>query len=158
MVEPPTRALPRIPDFAEFELPASRSQTFFRDTIMVTPASPESTASNDLPSFYHSDSEGDEEDDAYQLPPLEAGAGDADYFSSRFSKALSTYSLPLTSDPADKLVMDQPPTAQSASPALVARNDRDLPLGSNPSLLTSPIPDSGLDGLMSELGWIIGKT
>lgn len=155
IVEPPTRAPPRIPDFAQVELSAPRFETFFIDSTAPTPASPESTASNEIPSFYYSDDEDEEEDDRYQLPSLEPGPADTDYFSGRFSKTLSTYSLPLTSDPDDKLVADEPATTQLGSPTLVARNGADVPVG-NTSLLTSPISNSGLDELVSELGWMAG--
>jgi hypothetical protein len=160
---PPTRAPPRIPEFARIDLPKPRSETFLLDSSVLMPASPESTASNEIPSFYHSDNEEgeDEEDDGYHLPqPVAGSANDADYFNGRFSKTLSTYSLPLASDPAEKLAAEEPPTTtQLGSPALVARNGTDVPVG-NTSLLTSSIPNSGLDDLVSELGWIaniIGK-
>jgi hypothetical protein len=155
ILDPPTRAPPRIPDFAQIELPAPRSATFFLDSTLPTPASPESTASNEIPSFYYSDDEDDEEDDGYQLPSLGAGIGGTDSFDVRFGKTLSTYSLPLTSEPADKLAVEEPARAQLGSPALVARNGTDVPMG-NTSLLASPIPNSGLDELVNELGWIAG--
>ncbi|KAB5557939.1 hypothetical protein GE09DRAFT_1221078 [Coniochaeta sp. 2T2.1] len=153
---PPTRTPPRIPEFAQIEFPPPpTSETFFIDSNLLTPASPESTASNDIPSFYYSDDEEDE-DESYQLPAVEKCLGDTDSFQQRFSKSLSTYSLPLTSDPADKLAVEEPATTQLGSPALVT----EIPAG-NPSLLTSPIASSGLEELVTELGWMadfIGKT
>ncbi|KAH8910253.1 hypothetical protein BR93DRAFT_469390 [Coniochaeta sp. PMI_546] len=151
--EPPTRAPPSIPDFAQIKLPAPSSNTFFLDSPLLTPASPESTASNEIPSFYYSDDEGEEEDDGYQLPSLGLGIGGTDSFNVRFGKTLSTYSLPLASEPTDKLAAEEPATAQLGSPALVARNGTDVPVG-NTSLLASPIPNSGLDELVNELGWM----
>ncbi|OIW34014.1 hypothetical protein CONLIGDRAFT_569183 [Coniochaeta ligniaria NRRL 30616] len=153
IIGPATRAPPRIPDFAQMELPAPGSETFSFDPTLLTPASPESTASNEIPSFYYSDDEDEDEDDGYQLPSLEGGIGATDSFDTRFGKTLSTYSLPLTSDPADKLAVEEPATSQLGSPALVARNGTDVPVG-NTSMLTSPIPNSGLDELVNELGWI----
>lgn len=157
VIEPPTRAPPRIPDFARIELPSRSSETFFLESSLLTPASPESTASNEIPSFYYSDDEDDEDDDGYQLPSRDvSGIGGTDSFDARFGRTLSTYSLPpLASDRAnDKLAAAEgPATAQLGSPALVARNGTDVPVG-NTALLTSPIPNSGLDELVSELGWI----
>ena len=155
ILAPPTRAAPRIPDFAPIDLPKHTPETFFLDPTVLTPASPESTASNDIPSFYHSDDEDEQDDDGPQLPQLGARLAGTDYFSGRFSKTLSAYSLPLASDPGDKLAAEEPATNQLGSPALVARNGTDVPVG-NTSLLASPIPNSGLDELVSELGWMAG--
>lgn len=155
VIEPPTRAPPRIPEFARIELPPRSSETFLLDSSLLTPASPESTASNEIPSFYYSDDEDEDDDDGYQLLSRDvSGIGGTDSFDVRFGRTLSTYSLPLTSDRAnDKLAVEEPATAQLGSPALVARNGTDVPVG-NTALLTSPIPNSGLDELVSELGWI----
>jgi hypothetical protein len=117
------------------------------------PTSPESIASNDIPSFYYSDDDDEDEEDEYQLPSLDMGLGDTNSFHGDFGTTLSTYSLPLTSDTVEKLAVDEPSTTQLGSPALVARNGTDVPVGDT-SLLAGPNPNSGLDELVNELGWI----
>lgn len=115
----------------------------------MTPASPESTASNDIPSFYNSDDEDDEEEDeaAYPLPAIGLG------LSATLDSSLSTYSLPLTSDTVKKSPMaEQGAPKSTCSAELIARNGKSV--HGNTPFLTSPIPQSGLDELMNELGWM----
>jgi hypothetical protein len=117
----------------------------------MTPASPESTTSNDIPSFYNSGDEEDEPDDedAYPLPALGLG------LSANLGSSLSTYSLPLTSDTVKKSpVQEQNALKSTGSSELIARNGKSV--HGNTPLLTSPIPHSGLDELMNELGWMVG--
>jgi hypothetical protein len=123
------------------------------------PTSPESPGSNDPPSFYHSEDEDEDDDDAVWtnddewFPWPKQSKATADSPSRMLGATLSTYSLPQSSG--GKLsVEERTPMAKMGSPALVARNGNDdVPVG-NTSLLTNPIPNSGLDDLVSELSWI----
>ncbi|KAK4211957.1 hypothetical protein QBC37DRAFT_203712 [Rhypophila decipiens] len=168
----PTRPPPSVPiAAARFSLSENSS--------LYSPQSPRSPGSNSLPSFYHSD---DEDDDDYYIPapqhedyaPLSPlGCGGTDSMAARnLDATLSTYSLPQTSDPnqqqkkQEKLSLVVPPSSSFSnnhrntlgSPALVARGngaDEVPQMGSNNLLLlTSPIPNSGLDDLIHELGWM----
>lgn len=87
------------------------------------------------------------------MPSLEVGFGGTDSFKERFGKTLSTYSLPLTSDTADKLAVEEPTTTHIVSPAPVARDGTDAPVSNTP-LLASPMPQSGVNELVKELGWM----
>lgn len=155
--EPPTRAPPRIPGLAQADFLTPKPAFSLADFNCMTPTSPQSPASNDLPSFYHSEEEDDtvsaNEDDA-DLPPTGVRPGDIDSSARNLNGTLSTYSLPQTSDTGDKLSANDRTQMRSLdSPVLVAGNGTELPVG-NTSLLTSPIPNSGLDELMNELGWM----
>lgn len=153
---PPTRSPPRVPHVAPVIIPSPGPGTSFYDPDLMTPNSPQSTASNDIPSFYNSDDEDEDEaeEDGYPLQALGLGLGGVDSFAGNLGSSLSTYSLPLTSDTITKpVVQQQTITTNPSSPALVCRNGNDVPAG-NTSLLTSPIPNSGLDELMNELNWM----
>ncbi|KAM7196036.1 hypothetical protein V8F20_007230 [Naviculisporaceae sp. PSN 640] len=121
-------------------------------------------------------------EDYAPLSPLGGGIGIGGVDLARnLNATLSTYSLPQSSDhpnamqkqkqhqAAEKLSLVVPPSAFDrghthkhlntntlGSPALVARGSGadEVPLGNNNLLLTSPIPNSGLDDLINELGWM----
>ena len=159
----PTRPPPSIP----MAMAVPQSRFSFSDASFYSPQSPRSPGSNSLPSFYHSDDEDDEDLPArYEdFVPLSGAAAvgsptsNADSFARNLTATLSTYSLPQTSDQPGKLSLVVPSSLSHhtalGSPAIVARGNGadDVPVG-NTSLLTSPIPNSGLDDLMNELGWM----
>ncbi|RKU48048.1 hypothetical protein DL546_007874 [Coniochaeta pulveracea] len=134
---------------ASVTIQSPRMGTSFYEPDLTTPTSPQSTASNEIPSFYNSDDEDDDEEDeeAYPLPAVGLGLG------ANAGSSISTYSLPLTSDTGKKSAVQEQSAAKSAcSPELLARGGAKVH-GSIP-FLTSPIPHSGLDELMYELGWM----
>ena len=152
---PPTRAPPQVPQLNVIAAPAPVSRFSFSDASFYSQNSPQSPDSNSLPSFYHSEDEEDEfpptNDDAAVLPGIESADGARCSFVRDLDAALSTYSLPRSAPEEGKLtVVTQAPVG---SPALVARDGTDVPVG-NTSLLTSPIPNSGLEELVNELGWM----
>jgi hypothetical protein len=154
---PPTRSPPGVPQL-EVTAPIPQSRFSFSDASFYSQNSPRSPDSHSLPSFYHSEDEDDElfsthDEEAIALPRSEPTVDARSSFVRDLDAALSTYSLPQlsTSDAAGKLsVVTQPPIG---SPALVARDGTDVPVG-NTCLLTSPIPNSGLEELVNELGWM----
>lgn len=154
---PPTRSPPAVPR-PEILAPVPQSRFSFSDASCYSPTSPHSPDFNSLPSFYHSEDEGDEslptnDEEPATLPDMDLAMDAHSSFVRDLDAALSTYSLPLstTPDAASKLnIVTQPPVG---SPALVARDGTDVPVG-NTSLLTSPIPNSGLEELVNELGWM----
>ena len=109
---------------------------------LVDTSSPQSPA-NSPPAFYHSDDDEDEtpEDDLLPLPML-------DYSTARKASAgsvritLSTYSLPQSS-----------PAEEKSKSLMVPRIETNIPV-SHTSFLNSPTPNSGLEDLMNELGWM----
>ena len=160
----PTRPPPRIPPPILIQAPRAESPSSLAETSFFTPSSPSSPPLNEPPSFYHSDEEDEDEDESVSATEDDwfttsdmpvAGAAGPDPLSRRnLSATLSTYSLPRTAAGDNKLSGRQrTPVANLGSPALVARNGNDVPVG-NTSLLTSPIPNSGLDELMNELSWM----
>ncbi|KAK3322462.1 hypothetical protein B0H66DRAFT_554427 [Apodospora peruviana] len=170
---PPTRPPPCVPQ-QQLSPIVAQSRFSFSDASFYSHNSPRSPGSNSLPSFYHSDDEEDEdfvagqdEDDYLALScsfGITSPTSDADSFARNLTATLSTYSLPQSSADhhqqggAGKLSVVVPSghhQSSLGSPAVVARGGTDdaLPMG-NTSLLTSPIPNSGLDDLMNELGWM----
>ncbi|KAK0646414.1 hypothetical protein B0T16DRAFT_413377 [Cercophora newfieldiana] len=158
---PPTRSPPEVPQLeaaAPVPQPQPQSRFSFSDASFYSQNSPQSPDSHSLPSFYHSEDEDDElfitnDEEAITLPGIESTVNARSSFVRDLDAALSTYSLPQLSTPdaAGKLsVVTQPPVG---SPALVARDGTDVPVG-NTTLLTSPIPNSGLEELVNELGWM----
>lgn len=151
------RSPPRLP---QMTIASPRSGTSFYDPELMTPTSPQSTTSNEIPSFYNSDNEYDEdaEDENYPLHAIGLGLGGVDSFNKNknLSGGLSTYSLPMTADTIKKPVMQQQTSKTgSGSPEIICRDGNDVPAG-NTSLLTCQIPNAGLDELMNELGWMAG--
>ncbi|KAK3942441.1 hypothetical protein QBC46DRAFT_339646 [Diplogelasinospora grovesii] len=135
---------------------------------LYSPSSPLSPEDSSLmvPSFYHSEDEAEEEEALPTIPTRgQMETERRNSFARTLTATLSTYSLPLSSvtiQDGSKLVTTTPATTQPVgSPALVARNGNDVPTG-NTSLLVGngPLRDSGLDDLVSELGWmadVIGR-
>ncbi|KAI6371654.1 hypothetical protein MCOR25_003935 [Pyricularia grisea] len=79
--------------------PLSRPETPSLSPPSLSPAisSPHSTASNDIPSFYHSDEENESEDDDFTFRPLQSVVEintDADSFGQSLMSAFAGYSLP----------------------------------------------------------------
>lgn len=154
---PPTRAPPKVP-LPRVEIPPAKRQLSLEGVSFFAPASPGSPESNDPPSFYHSEDDENDDDAAWTneddwFPFSQSKTGTAGSPSKLLGATLSTYSLPQSSG--GKLSVDEraAPMAKMGSPALVARNGNDVPVG-NTTLLTNPIPNSGLDELVSELSWI----
>ena len=108
---------------------------------LVDTSSPQSPA-NSPPAFYHSDDDEDEapEEDFLPLPVL-------DYSSARKASAgsvRSVYSLPQSS-----------PSEEKSKSLMVPRIETNIPVSVSPtSFLNSPTPNSGLEDLMNELGWM----
>ncbi|KAH8894937.1 hypothetical protein GQ53DRAFT_762317 [Thozetella sp. PMI_491] len=150
----PTRSPPCVPR-VDTQLSATQSRFSMSDSSLYGDELPESPDSTSIPQFYHSESEDEDADDITPFPALEVGAGNAtDMVARNLEATFSTYSLPRTSPADGKLLVPRRASVEAlGSPALVARNGTDMPLG-NTSLLTNPIPNSGLDDLMSELGWM----
>ncbi len=149
----PTRTPPTVPQ-SEVQIVVTQSRFSVSDSSLFSVDGPESPDSISLPSFYHSDSEDEEADDTAAFPPLQSGAVNNDSVARNFEATFSTYSLPRSLPEGNKLTVAKRASLEAlGSPALVARNGTDMPLG-NTSLLTSPIPDSGLEDLVNELGWM----
>ncbi|KAK0753164.1 hypothetical protein B0T18DRAFT_313218 [Schizothecium vesticola] len=133
----PTHPPPQIPS----QLPALASRLSFSDASFY--ADGDSTSS-DLPSFYHSE---DEEDDVVEEEePLATSTTTMSLrcsFVRDLDAALSTYSLPVTAEEDDGKVF-----------GLVEQRREEEVAPPPPSLLTSEIPSSGLEDLVSELGWM----
>ena len=158
--EAPTRPPPGLPVLQvpepETDMPPSHFSVSSASSL-PSPASPASP-SHDLPSFYHSESEDDEaaaakdlDDDAFPFPTLDAFAPPPGApFGQSLLSAFAGYSLPPSSLTAD--ARKAPLLHAVGSPALIARGDADLPVG-NTALLAGP-PSSGLDELVSDLGWM----
>ncbi|KAK1751809.1 hypothetical protein QBC47DRAFT_329577 [Echria macrotheca] len=165
---PPTRSPPMVPQLdlssSDNNNPIPQSRFSFSDASYYSPQSPDS---HSLPSFYHSEDEDDderisssneeeEEDLSISLSPLHRrpANGRRSSFVRDLDAALSTYSLPQTSthdhSAAEKLLR----VDTGSSPALLASDVSAVGRGSAASLLTSPIPNSGLEELVSELGWM----
>ena len=168
--EPPSRLPPMIPLRPRVEIPSTQPQPSLADVSFFMPNSPRSAASNDLPSFYFSeddeDDDGDEtastnDDEWLPSSPAAEKAGATGSRTKSLSATLSTYSLPRDAGkplPSTEESDERTPLAADlglggGSPALVARNGFDVPVG-NASLLTNPIPNSGLHELVRELSWI----
>ncbi|KAK0621150.1 hypothetical protein B0T17DRAFT_495008 [Bombardia bombarda] len=153
----PTRPPPPVPHALSVTVPGPQSYFSFSDYGIFSHNSPKSPGSNSLPSFYHSEDDEEEDVSAYdgdvRKPQTLAKRN--------FDATLSTYSLPRSSlqdDAAVKLGSSVVNVA-SASPTIVARGDGTddvvpFQVGNTSSLLTSHIPNSGLDNLLSELGWM----
>lgn len=112
---------------------------------LVDTSSPQSPV-NSPPAFYHSDNEDEDdtpEEDLLPLPML-------DYSTARKTSAgsvrstLSTYSLPQSSSPVEE---------KCKSSLMVPRIETNISV-SQTSFLNSPTPNSGLEELMNELGWM----
>jgi hypothetical protein len=124
---PPTRPAPRAPllNISPF--------SNIRSPFSLSPESPDSTSP---PGFYHSEVDEDideEEEDDDEMPTATQQTNNPNPFARNFNASLSTYSLPKTAGTEGKLS-----TVQTSPVAL----------------LNSPIPDSGLGDLMTELGWM----
>ncbi len=156
---PPTRSPPQVPHLAP---PAPQSRFSLSDDGFYSPHSPQSPDSNSLPSFYHSDDDEDDvlsanDDEPPSLPGFRATTIGRGSFMRDLDAALSTYSLPQSSaQDGTKLSVIAKPSVGilPGSPALVARDGAGVSMDGNPSLLTSPIPNSGLEDLWNELGWM----
>ncbi|KXX73583.1 hypothetical protein MMYC01_208743 [Madurella mycetomatis] len=139
----PTRPPPKAPKLGAFR--NSDQESRFSASIFSSQQVPGSPDSSSPPAFWHSE---DEEEDE-ELPAVDTAADQAtNPFTRNLNATLSTYSLPRTSGTAGKLSVM---TSKSALEAEVVVGD-----GNASSLLSSPIPDSGLDDLVSELGWMAG--
>jgi hypothetical protein len=165
----PARRPPSVPRLEHVNLPPPTSH-FSYDSSYYSPTSPQSPDSSTPPPFYHSDEEDDgssarDESDFFPSPPMNCTEPDAEIpgtasgpFTRSLGAALSTYSLPRSSagnDDSKTNHLQGTVRNTLGSPALVARNSTDVPVG-NTSLLASPIPDAGLDDLVSELSWMAG--
>lgn len=163
----PTSSVSRLPrleqlDLAQLHEPRSH---FSLDSSLYSPSSPKSPDSTSLPSFCHSDNDDDDDEPSPSIREGEGAASSAVAIQRNVEASLSTYSLPQSRIGAKQTLSDGNATTVAASvppfgsPAVVARNGTDVPVGTT-SLLASPVPDSGLDDLVNELGWIadvIGK-
>ncbi|KAK0711654.1 hypothetical protein B0H67DRAFT_298145 [Lasiosphaeris hirsuta] len=160
---PPTRCPPQVPHLTSLPAVVMTSRFSFSDASYYSPNSPQSPDSNSLPSFYHSEDDDDEdndvlssnEEDVLNLPRIESKASARSSFGRDLDAALSCYSLPRSpiQDGGKLSVVTQPSLGPLGSPALLARDGTDVPVGDT-SLLTSPIPNSGLEDLLNELGWM----
>ena len=154
----PTRTPPSVP-FPEVETACYQSRFSIDSSVCSEDDAPRSPDSPSLPSFYHSESEEEDtlsaNDDATpSLPPPAIHAQTHPAIARNLEATLSTYSLPKsTADEGKSTANTRPSLETFGSPALLARNGTDVPLG-NTSLLTSPIPDSGLEELVNELSWM----
>ncbi|KAL2021015.1 hypothetical protein VTK56DRAFT_7670 [Thermocarpiscus australiensis] len=148
----PSRPPPQAPPLKATSGPGLQSQACFSALTFCSRDSPRSPDSESVPGFYHSEDEEDDDapsgdyEESAPLPetdpilPREKGL-----FVRNFIATLSTYSLPQTAGTEGKLSAAE----QSSLGAL----GTDASIG-NTSLLTSPIPDPGLDDLVRELRWI----
>ncbi|KAK3356937.1 hypothetical protein B0T25DRAFT_566267 [Lasiosphaeria hispida] len=160
---PPTRCPPQVPHLTGVPTPVIQSRFSFSDASFYSLNSPQSPDSNSLPSFYHSEDDDDEDndvlssngEDSLNLPGIEFKTGVRNSFGRDLDAALSCYSLPRSpiQDGGKLSVVTQPSLGPLGLPALIARDGTDVPVG-NTSLLTSPIPNSGLEDLLNELGWM----
>jgi len=160
---PPTRTPPRLPSPVIGEdFPQSRFSISSVESM-------ESPNSADIPSFWDSDSEDEEDDGPMSMDDEEGGFPFPSMGRSTttttttdemapFGRSTATlasfsgYSLPRTSvEGGDKLAIDAP-AQPLRSPAILARNGNEMPVG-NTSLLATPTA-SGLDDLVHELGWM----
>ena len=156
----PTRTPPSVP-LPEVETVCYQSRFSIDSSVCSEDDATHSPDSPSLPSFYHSESEEDDtmsanEDAGLSLPPPANHAQTHFAIARNLEATLSTYSLPKSTADEGKSTANtrtRPTVETFGSPALVARNGNDVPLG-NTSLLTSPIPDSGLEELVSELSWM----
>ncbi len=154
--EPPARAPPQLPTFEgpDMDFPQSHFSVSSDASSVRSPLSPHSLDSNDLPSFYHSESEDEDtvlarEEDGFPFQTLGGVSADGAFGGGSLMMAFSGYRLPRTEE-GGKLAVN----STMGSPALIARNDPDLPVG-NTSLLAAPAAAaSGLDDLVHELGWM----
>jgi len=144
---PPTRSAPEVPQLEVTAPQAPLSRFSFSDASFYSQHSPQSPDSTSLPSFYHSEDEDDElfstsEEESVTLPSIESTVGACASFMRDLDAALSTYSLPQSSAP-----------DLEGKLSVVTSHGTDVPVGNSP-LLTSPIPNSGLEELVNELGWM----
>lgn len=137
---------------------SSDESSFFIDEELTSPQSP---TDNDIPSFYHSEAEDDDEDFASSkdgsesLPyqPLQGLVfGHDSSLELSLANAFAGYSLPRNS--MDNAKVTREPVLQAlGSPALIAaRTGAELPAGTT-SLLGAPAR-SIVDDLVNELSWI----
>ena len=155
----PTRTAPTVP-FPEVEAACYQSRFSIDSSVCSEDDAPHSPESPSLPSFYYSESEDEDTLSANEYatlslpPPATTHAQTHPAIARNLEATLSTYSLPkATVDEGKSTANTQLSLETFGSPALVARNGNDVPLG-NTSLLTSPIPDSGLEELVNELSWM----
>lgn len=138
----PTRSPPQVPrlDTAQDAIKPSRF------SVSTTASSQQVADSPDCgspPAFYHSEDEYEDE----ELPGIDAAAGQTttNPFARNLTAALSAYSLPRTAG------------TEGCKLSVVTGKTEVVDGGATgTSLLSSPIPDSGLDDLVSELGWMAG--
>jgi len=152
---PPTRPPPMVPQLDLVPEPVPHSRFSFSDASFCSQLSPQSPDSNSPPSFYHSEDEDDEitssnEEESVALPGILSTMGARSSFVRDLDAALSTYSLPPPPTHETEKLRVVTETA-SGDAALLAS---DGVVGGNTSLLTSPIPNSGLEDLVTELGWM----
>lgn len=139
----PTRPPPQAPKLGTLQNPSQEPR--FSASIFSSQRIPGSPDSSSPPAFCHSE---DEEEDE-ELPAVDTTADQTtNPFARNLNATLSTYSLPRTSGTAGKLSVM---TSKSALEAEVVVGDENVS-----PLLSSPIPDSGLDDLVNELGWMAG--
>jgi hypothetical protein len=155
--EPLSRAPPSVPDLDYLRVP--RTLPPLCESSWYSPTSPPTSPDwRDPPSFVQSEDEDEDalsafEDEAVSLRTNEAEKGSMDRFASNLATGLSTYSLPRTSLDDGKLTAaTRNPLAAPGSPALIARDGTDVPVG-NTSLLADPA-EAGVSDLVHDLGWI----
>ncbi|KAL1857394.1 hypothetical protein VTK73DRAFT_8101 [Phialemonium thermophilum] len=161
--EPPTRSPPPAPATSSPSPPMSQQHRIsFAGNSYFTLASPLSPPLNDPPSFYHSENEDDDEEESHST--IDRGRV------APFPNSISTYSLPESSGDGAGVFRDCPSKAAAkdaaqiprfvGSPGMEAARYRVISAAAATTVfdgfLTNPIPDSGLDDLVSELGWMAG--
>jgi hypothetical protein len=144
----------------DLDCPPSRF-SISSDSSLGSPASPSSPA--EMQSFFDTDDEDEDEDedeglssnesDRLSFQPLSLPSTRHPSYE-QTSTLFTGYSLPETASGQAKNSLDvQPAFASISSPALLARDDSSVAVGS-PTLLTAPI-DAGLDDFVNELGWMV---
>jgi hypothetical protein len=148
--EPATSSMLMLPEI-DLAIPRSRFSISTMGSVedLASPQSPY----DELPSFYDSNDDDDVLSSNGDLTPFQALSMPGTRKQSMDQgMGFAGYSLPQALSDGKKLEV---PTAYGnmGSPALIARSDAGIPLG-NTSLLAAPA-DSGLDDLVSELGWMV---
>ena len=153
--EPPSRAPPAVPSYFTENLPIPRSHfSFSSESSYTSGTNPNSPDPNELPGFCHSEDEDDGgissiDEEAFPYPPRGLGVS-GHGFDQSIAAAFAGYSLPRASvDGAKPAMGSQSPAQGMGSPALIAHNE-----AGSPALLAHPLPGSGLDDLVNELGWM----
>ncbi|KAI1074663.1 hypothetical protein F5B20DRAFT_573917 [Whalleya microplaca] len=121
----------------------------------LTPPTSESTQSRDYSQLsFFEDSDDDDEDMLSNGDESIIMQGNHQHIDEHPRIPFTGYSLPQPTTHNDKhLNVGSTPMTVIGSPALVARNENDVPVG-NTNLLSRPGIDTGLDDLVSEMGWM----